>query len=134
MASSSRIKGITIEIDGETTGLQKALSNVTQESIDIQKELKDVDRLLKFDPGNTEALAQKQKLLAQQLEVTSQKLKGLKDAQEQVEQQFKSGDIGEKEYRSFQREVEFTEASVDKLRKSLTKVDDGNQVDKLKKI
>lgn len=133
MASSSRIKGITIEIDGETTGLQKALSNVTQESIDIQKELKDVDRLLKFDPGNTEALAQKQKLLAQQLEVTSQKLKGLKDAQEQVEQQFKSGDIGEKEYRSFQREVEFTEASVDKLRKSLTKVDDGNQVDKLKK-
>ncbi|CAI3193084.1 hypothetical protein [Clostridium neonatale] len=133
MAGSSRIKGITIEIDGETTGLQKALSNVTQESIDIQKELKDVDRLLKFDPGNTEALAQKQKLLAQQLEVTSQKLKSLKDAQEQVEKQFQSGDIGEKEYRSFRREIEYTEGSIDKLKKSMAKIDDGNQVDKLKK-
>lgn len=133
MAGSSRIKGITIEIDGETTGLQKALSNITQESIDIQKELKDVDRLLKFDPGNTEALAQKQKLLAQQLEVTSQKLKSLKDAQEQVEKQFQSGDIGEKEYRSFRREIEYTEGSIDKLKQSLAKIDDGNQVDKLKK-
>ena len=133
MAGSSRIKGITIEIDGETTGLQKALSNITKESIDIQKELKDVDKLLKFDPGNTEALAQKQKLLAQQLEITSQKLKSLKDAQEQVEKQFQSGDIGEKEYRSFRREIEYTEGSIDKLKQSLAKIDDGNQVDKLKK-
>lgn len=69
--ADSRIKGITIELDGETTGLQKALSNVTKQSMDIQKELKDVDRLLKFDPSNVEAIAQKQKLLASQVEVTA---------------------------------------------------------------
>lgn len=133
MAGSSRIKGITIEIDGETTGLQKALSNITQESIDIQKELKDVERLLKFDPGNTEALAQKQKLLAQQIEVTSKKLEGLKDAQDQVEQQFSRGDIGEDQYRAFRREIEYTEGSLKKLKQSLSKIDDGSNVDKLKK-
>lgn len=132
MAGSSRIKGITIEIDGETTGLQKALSNITQESMDIQKELKDVDRLLKFDPGNTEALAQKQKLLAQQIEVTSKKLEGLKNAQDQVEKQFASGDIGEDQYRSFRREIEYTEGSIKKLKQSLGKIDNGSSVKSIK--
>lgn len=132
MASSSRIKGITIELDGETTGLQKALSNVSKESISIQQELKDVERLLKFDPGNTEALAQKQKLLSAQIENTTQKLNQLKDAESQVEQQFKSGDIGESQYRAFRREIEFTEGSIDKLKQSLAKVDDGANIDKLK--
>ena len=130
---ADRIKGITIELDGETTGLKKALGDITKQSIDIQKELKDVDRLLKFDPGNTEALAQKQKLLSEQIEVTSKKLDGLKSAQSQVEQQFKNGDIGEQQYRSFQREIEFTESSIKKLKQSLSKIDDGSNVDKLKK-
>lgn len=133
MAGSSRIKGITIEIDGETTGLQKALSNVTKESIDIQKELKDVERLLKFDPGNAEALAQKQQLLARQLENTTQKLNQLKDAEQQVEKQFQSGELPEKQYRSFKREIEFTETELGKLKQSLAKVDDSANVDKLKK-
>lgn len=122
---SSRIKGITIEIGGETTGLQKALSDVNKRSQDIQKELKDVERLLKFDPGNVEALAQKQKLLSQQIENTTQKLDQLKSAQSQVESQFQSGDIGESEYRAFRREIEFTEGSLDKLRQSLSQVDNG---------
>lgn len=132
MAGSSRIKGITIEIDGETTGLQKALSDVTKESIDIQKELKDVDRLLKFDPGNTEALAQKQSLLAKQIENTTNKLNQLKSAQEKVEEQYSKGDIGEQQYRAFRREIEFTEGSLDKLKQSLSKIDDGSNIDKLK--
>jgi phage-related minor tail protein len=115
---ADRIKGITIELDGETTGLKKALSGVTQQSIDIQKELTDVNRLLKFDPGNTEALAQKQELLSKQIEVTSQKLNTLKDAQSQVDAQFAKGDIGEAQYRAFQREIEFTEASLNKFKTS----------------
>ena len=104
--AGDRIKGITIEIDGQTTGLKKALDGIISQSISIQKELTDVNRLLKFDPGNTAALAQKQELLSKQIEVTSQKLKGLKDAQSQVEEQFKSGKIGEDQYRAFQREIQ----------------------------
>lgn len=129
---ADRIKGITIEIDGQTTGLKKALGDVTSQSISVQKELTDVNRLLKFDPGNTAALAQKQELLSKQIEVTSQKLKGLKDAQSQVDEQFKSGKIGEEQYRSFQREIQFTEASLGKLKQSLAKVDDGNAIKNLK--
>lgn len=129
---ADRIRGITIELDGETTGLKKALSSVTQESISIQKELTDVNRLLKFDPGNTAALAQKQELLGKQVEITSQKLKALKDAQSQVDAQFSKGEIGEQQYRSFQREIQFTEASLGKLKQSLAKVDDGNAIKNLK--
>lgn len=113
---ADRIKGITIEIDGNTTGLKQSLSGITKESISIQKELNDVNRLLKFDPGNTAALAQKQELLSKQIEVTSQKLQGLKNAQSQVDEQFKSGKIGEEQYRAFQREIEFTEASLNKFK------------------
>lgn len=113
---ADRIKGITIEIDGETTGLKQSLSGITKESISIQKELTDVQRLLKFDPGNTAALAQKQELLSKQIEVTSQKLKALKDAQSQVDAQFASGKIGEEQYRAFQREIQFTEASLNKFK------------------
>lgn len=113
---ADRIKGITIEIDGETTGLKQALSGITSQSISIQKELTDVNRLLKFDPGNASALAQKQELLSKQIENTSQKLKALKDAQSQVDAQFASGKIGEEQYRSFQREIQFTEASLNKFK------------------
>ena len=109
MASNSRIKGITIELEGKTTGLDKALKDVTSKSMDLQNELKDVERLLKFDPGNVEALAQKQKILSQQLENTTEKLNRLKSAQEEVEKQFQNGDIGEKQYRAFRREIEYTE-------------------------
>lgn len=132
MAGSSRIKGITIELDGETTGLQKALSNVSKESISIQQELKDVERLLKFNPGNTEALAQKQQLLARQVENTTSKLNQLKSAQEQVEEQFSKGEIGESQYRAFRREVEFTEGSLDKLKQSISKIDNGSAIKNLK--
>ncbi|AJH02112.1 hypothetical protein LF65_05604 [Clostridium beijerinckii] len=132
MAGSSRIKGITIELDGNTTGLQKALSGVTQQSIDIQKELKDVERLLKFDPGNVEALAQKQSLLARQVENTTQKLNQLKEAESQVEQQFASGDLGETQYRAFRREIEFTERELNNLNQSLRDVGNGTSISSLR--
>ncbi|WP_160684324.1 hypothetical protein [Clostridium sp. C2-6-12] len=130
--ADSRIKGITIELDGETTGLQKALSDVTKQSIDIQKELRDVDRLLKFDPSNIEAMAQRQKLLASQIEVTSEKLNRLKSAEQQVNEQFEKGAIGETQFRAFRREIEYTEGSLNKLKQSLSKVDDAASLKEVK--
>ncbi|WP_406644131.1 DUF2207 domain-containing protein [Bacillus sp. A01H] len=116
---AGRIKGITIEIGGETTGLQNALKDVNKRSNDLTKELKDVERLLKFDPGNVEALAQKQQLLTQQIENTTQKLDKLKAAEQQVQAQFQNGKISEEQYRAFRREIEFTEGSLNGLKNKL---------------
>ncbi|WP_255286945.1 DUF2207 domain-containing protein [Bacillus toyonensis] len=116
---AGRIKGITISIDGETTGLQNALKDVNKQSDSLAKELKDVERLLKFNPGNVEALAQKQKLLTQQIENTTQKLDKLKAAEQQVQAQFQNGKISEEQYRSFRREIEFTQRSLDGLKNKL---------------
>ena len=123
MASNSRIKGITIELDGETTGLEKALKDVTKYSFELQGELRDVERLLKFDPGNVEALSQKQQLLTKQIENTTAKLNKLKEAQDEVERKFQSGEIGEKQYRSFRREIEYTETSIRNLNDKLKQMD-----------
>ena len=131
MAGKSRIKGITIELDGEVTGLEKAMKDVTSKSIDLQGELRDVERLLKFDPGNVEALAQKQEILTRQIENTTEKLNRLKSAEEEVERQFQSGDIGEKQYRSFRREIEFTEKSIKDLKSKMSQLD-GAEVKQLK--
>lgn len=109
---ADRVKGITIEIDGNTQGLDKALKSVNDKSVKLNQELKDVNKLLKFDPGNAELVAQKQKLLSEQVENTKTKLNALKRAQEQVEQQFQKGEIDEGQYRNFQREVASTEQSL----------------------
>ena len=108
----SRIKGITIEIDGSTKGLDKALQGVNKQSRDLQSELRQVERLLKFNPGNIELITQKQKLLSDQVEATSNKLKQLKDAESQVQAQFERGDIKEEQYRAFQREIVETESKL----------------------
>jgi len=109
------IKGINVVIGAETTGLSKALSDVNKKSRDIQSELKQVEKLLKLDPGNTELLAQKQKLLADAVTQTSQKLNTLKTAQQQVNEQFAKGDISEGQYRAFQRELAKTEQDLKSL-------------------
>lgn len=119
MMAGGRIKGISISIDGETTGLQNALKDVNKRSNDLTKELKDVERLLKFDPGNIEALSQKQQLLTQQIENTTQKLDKLKAAEQQVQAQFQNGKISEEQYRAFRREIEFTEGSLNGLKNKL---------------
>ena len=108
----SRIKGITIELEGKTTGLQKALSDVDKQSRKLQSELKQVDRLLKFDPKNTELLAQRKKILADQVENTRERLNRLKATQEQVTEAFKRGEISEEQYRAFQREIIQTESKL----------------------
>ncbi|MDR3241811.1 MAG: phage tail tape measure protein [Lactobacillaceae bacterium] len=110
--AGSRVKGITIDIDGDTKGLDKALSSVNSSARKTQTELRDVNKLLKLDPSNVELVSQKQKLLGQAVEQTGEKLKQLKSAQAQVEAQFRSGDIGETQYRAFQREVAQTESQL----------------------
>jgi len=109
---AKRIQGITIELDGETKGLDKALQGVNKQSRDLQGELRDVEKLLKFNPGNTELLAQKQKLLGDQVETTRNKLNQLKDAEAEVQRQFENGDIKEEQYRAFQREIVETESKL----------------------
>jgi phage-related minor tail protein len=121
---ADRIKGITIEIGGNTIGLQKALQEVNQKSRELSKELRDVERLLKFDPGNVEAVAQKQQILAKQIETTTEKLNQLRSAQSQVEEQFRKGEIGEQQYRNFRREIEYTEAQLNKYKQSLQAIKD----------
>ena len=106
---ANRIKGITIEIGGDTTGLNKALSDVNKNIRDTQSELKDVDRLLKIDPKNTELLAQKQKLLTKEIADTKDKLTTLKEAEKQVQQQFKDGKVSEDQYNALKREIVATE-------------------------
>lgn len=103
--ASGKIKGITVEIGGDTTKLGKALADVEKNSNSLKGELKQVEKLLKMDPGNTELLAQKQEILTRAVSETTEKLNTLKEAQEQVEKQFKNGDIGEDQYRAFQREL-----------------------------
>ena len=117
--AGSRIKGITIDIDGNTTGLQASLKDVNSQTSKTSAELRDVNKLLKLDPGNVELVAPKQKLLSNAVQTTSQKLDQLKSAQSQVESQFKAGDIGEEQYRGFQREVQATEAQLGRLKNGL---------------
>lgn len=120
---ADRIKGITVEIGGDTTGLSKALSGVNKNIGDTQKQLKDVERLLKLDPGNTELLRQKYELLNQEVEQTDVKLKALKDAEKQVQVQFQRGDIGKDKYDALKREVIETEAKLGNLRSEAAKAE-----------
>lgn len=117
--ANKNIKGITIELGGDSTGLQKALKTVDSTSVKLNSELKEVNKLLKFDPSNVELVAQKQKLLTDSIENTSTKLDQLKSAQSQVEAQFKSGNIGEEQYRAFGREVAQTEQSLNSYKSQL---------------
>ncbi|MEV2424237.1 phage tail tape measure protein [Paenibacillus larvae] len=115
------IRGINVVIGAETTGLQKALSDVNKKSRGIQSELRKVDKLLKLDPKNTELLAQKQKLLSDAVATTKEKLDRLKAAQKQVKDQFAKGEISEGQYRAFQREITEAEQKLKTLRTELGK-------------
>ncbi|EHJ56895.1 Phage tail length tape-measure protein [Streptococcus urinalis] len=106
---AGNIKGITIEIGGDTHPLQNALKGVNKQASEATKELRQIDKALKFDTGNVTLLTQKQEVLAKQVETTKEKLATLRQAQSQVEAQFKSGNIGADQYRAFQREVEGTQ-------------------------
>ncbi|UQZ76854.1 DUF2207 domain-containing protein [Niallia circulans] len=116
---ASRIKGITIELGADTTSLEGALSDVNKKSKNLATELKDVEKLLKFNPNSTELLAQKQQILSESVETTRKKLDQLKEAEAQVQQQFQRGDIKEEQYRAFQRELQDTERTLQRFENSL---------------
>lgn len=113
--AASRIKGITVEIGGDTTKLQTALKGVNSEIKNTQSQFKDVEKLLKLDPDNTELLAQKQKLLSSAVSETKEKLATLKIAAEQANQALANGDISKEQYDALQREIIETEEDLKKL-------------------
>ena len=112
---ASRIKGITVEIGGDTTGLEKALKGVNSSIKTTQSALKDVERLLKLDPTNTELLTQQQKLLKDAIASTSEKLETLKEAQKQAKEQLERGELGQDKYDALQREIVETEQELKRL-------------------
>ncbi len=114
---ANRIKGITVEIGGDTTKLQEALKAVNTEIKHTQSELRDVNKLLKLDPGNTELISQKHKLLGQTLEETKNKLNSLKEAQKQAEQALAEGKISQEQYDALKREIIETEQALKSLEK-----------------
>ncbi len=106
---ASRIQGITVEIGGDTTKLSTALSKVNKEIRDTQSQLKDVNKLLKLDPGNAELMAQKQRLLSQAVSETKEKLDALKLAGQQANEALAKGEISQSQYDALQREIIETE-------------------------
>ena len=128
------IKGITVEIGGDTTGLEKALKNVNSTIKNTQSQLKDVNRLLKLDPSNTELLSQKQRALKDAIGATKEKLDSLKQAQEQAKQQLENGDLGQDKYDALQREIIETEQELRRLQEeaaatstALAKIDEAGK-------
>ena len=105
---ANRIQGITVEIGGDTTKLQNALKGVNGQIKSTQSQLKDVNKLLKLDPGNTELLAQKHKLLAEAVGETKEKLTTLKTAA-QANTALANGEISQEQYDALQREIVETE-------------------------
>ena len=113
--ANSKIKGITIELGGDTTKLDKALESSEKQSKNLQGELKGINTLLKFDPSSIELITQKQQVLSDAIEATKSKLNTLKEAQVQVQAQFEKGDITAEQYRSFQREIVSTQKKLSDL-------------------
>ena len=131
---ANRIKGITVEIGGDTTGLDKALKSVNTSIKSTQSALKDVNRLLKLDPSNTELLSQKQRLLKDAIGATKEKLDSLKAAQAQAKQQLENGELGQDKYDALQREIVETEEELRRLQQeaattstALSKIDVAGQ-------
>jgi TP901 family phage tail tape measure protein len=131
---ANRIKGITVEIGGDTTGLDKALKSANTSIRTTQSALKDVNRLLKLDPSNTELLSQKQRLLKDAIAATKEKLDSLKVAQEQAKQQLENVELGQDKYDALQREIVETEEELRRLQQeaattntALSKIDVAGQ-------
>lgn len=119
---ANRIKGITVEIGGDTTGLDKALKGVNSTIKSTQSQLRDVNRLLKLDPSNAKLLAQKQQLLQKEISETSNKLNALKEADKQAKVQLENGELGQDKYDALQREIIETENKLKSLEEEAKKV------------
>lgn len=116
--ASTKVRGITIELNADASGLTKALTSVNKEIGSTQRQLKDVERLLKMDPGNTELLEQKQRLLNEQIGNTKDKLESLKQAQKEVGEELKKTGEGQEQYDALQREIIAVENELKNLEKA----------------
>ena len=125
--ANKTIKGLTVEIGGDTTKLGKALEKVEKKSGDLSSELGQINKLLKLDPTNTELLAQKQKVLADAVENTEEKLDTLKEAEKQVQKQFEKGEASEAQVRALQREIIATEKKLNSYKGAVKETADAVQ-------
>lgn len=123
---ANRIKGITVEINGDTTKLTDALKNVNRTISSTQSQLKDVEKLLKLDPTNTELLAQKQSLLTNAVSATSEKLDALRSAAQQAYTQLQDGRITQQQFDALQREIIDTEQSLRDYQRQLEELSDSS--------
>ncbi len=126
---AERIKGITIEIGGDTQGLNKALKETNGSIKDTQTQLKDVERLLKLDPSNTILLQQKQELLAKSIEGTEKKLETLKTASEQAAQSADRYDSWKEKFTPIQKEIDQTKTKLKELETAQREMQEGGQIE-----
>ena len=124
---SGRIKGITIEIGGDTTKLTDSLKDVDKELDSTNKQLKDVNKLLKFDPSNAVLLEQKQRLLGESIQKTKERLDKLKEAQAKAKELLEKGELGQDKYDALSREIEDTQISLNNLEKQAEKTADSSE-------
>lgn len=118
-SSGKKIRGITIELGGDATGLLDAVSAVDKQLKETQAALRDTQRLLKLDPGNVELLGQKQRQLTDAISGTEDKLKALKDAAAQAQQQLAEGKITQAQFDALQREIVATEQDLESLKNQM---------------
>lgn len=121
---AGRIKGITVEINGDTTKLSKALQGVDKNIKNTQTQLKDVEKLLKLDPTNTELLAQKQKLLGQAVQDTKTRLDTLKKASEQAAKTKDNYDAWKAKYDPLKQKIGETETKLNALKEQAKTADE----------
>lgn len=117
---AKNIKGITVEIGGNTTKLGQALESSEKKSRSLQTELREIQKQLKFDPTNVELLSQKQTVLTQDIKETSDKLNILKESEKQVIAQFEKGEVAEEQVRALQREIIKTEGVLGSMKTELS--------------
>lgn len=129
MARGRNIKGITIELNGDATGLDKALSGINSSVGSLEAQLKDVDRLLKLDPDNTELLRQQQVLLAKAAEETKNKLEMLKKANDEVSKSADNYDAWKAKYDPIQKEISETKEKLKELKEQQQNMKDAGEID-----
>lgn len=115
--AAKTIKGITVEINGNATGLGAVLKDVDKQASSLNTNLKEVNKALKLDPSNTELLSEKQKILSESIDATKEKLQTLESVQNQIKQQYANGEIDQGAYLQFQTELERTKAKLEDLEK-----------------
>lgn len=119
---SGTVKGIILEIGGDTSGLQNALKKVNSSSSSLSRELRGINSLLKLDPKNTELLAQKQTVLTEKIEATEEKLKVLKETKEKADKAMAEGtEVNAENYRNLQREIINTENQLKQMKVEASK-------------